>query len=203
MCLKTVGVLLLFVLSSCYVPQNFQEQRAYQIDTRNRWDPECTPVTLVISSEFDSRVPELIQDAAEYWNSLLGEQFLYPYSATDSSPVFTQGLLMDPTVGRCGLVYVYPVDSFGSKLDRVGATRLTVDSASPWLVETGEVQISNHLFFDDARFIVIAHELGHVLGILQHNNEDNTDLMSPSIGDSTLAVTVQELNTARHFSLDP
>lgn len=201
MCLKTVGVLLLFVLSSCYVPQDFQEPRAYKIDTRNRWDPECTPITLVVSSEFDSRAYELVQLAAEYWNSLLGEQVLYSYLSTESSPVFAQGLLTDSTVARCGLVYVYPVESFGSKLDRVGATRLTVNSASPWLVETGEVQISRHLFFDDARFIVIAHELGHVLGILQHNNEDNTDLMSPSIGDSTLAVTAQELDTARHFSL--
>jgi len=201
MCLKHLVCLLVLSLTSCYVPQDFSDPQAHGEYDR-QWNTDCIPITLVVSEEFDSDSYRLIQDAAEYWNSLLGTKTLYTYRVSSFSPRFARDFLEESSISKCGLVYMYPAPPPDLPFPMVGATTLDTTDTSPWLIETGTVRISDLVITEDNRFLVIAHELGHVLGIL-HHSKDPTDLMSPSIGDSTLAITPQELHTARRFSLSP
>lgn len=190
--MSRILALLCVLFFGCEVPQSKQPS------SEHYWPKECQPLMLVVSAQFDDTETTHVLEAADYWNSVVGAQVFTYTLETYTSPELIRTIT--PHSDICGLVYVRP-SLFSGERQQVGLTALVAaDPADPLgeSLYSGAVFISSHPLDRPTHFLIVVHELGHVLG-LGHNQDTSRAVMSFSLTDTELVVFPYELTKVRNF----
>lgn len=160
-----------------------------------RWDYSAFPLQLgVDTSSFSSDERETIKEVVYYWNDLIGTT-VFEVTEVDINDHMITGEVVRSPFGHI-IIYETELGMAENGASSLGLANVhpsyelgTVSGIHDGVVRIDSTNVNAHLF------LVVAHELGHILG-LSHDN-DITSLMWPYVTESAGVVMPEDIDFIR------
>lgn len=134
------------------------------------WDIELLPIVIETDSDLDPIITENIRLALVEWNNILGFN-VFETQVVDIQDRISYGVLTDPPFGH---VYMF-ITELGRSYNGeyiLGLARRDIENEQ---IVSGVIYLDEELNDVDS-FIIVLHELGHILN-LRHDQEDTNSIM--------------------------